>query len=66
MTLGESRDERRAKGTNGANQGIGRDDKTKNETAGRDNYGRHPGLANDGPNAEGAQPAEVFWGHSSA
>ena len=54
MRPGESPEERRAKGTNGANQGIGRNDETKNETAGRDNYGRHPGLTNDEPNAEGA------------
>ena len=29
------------------------------EPTGCDNYGHHPGLANDGPNAEGAQPIGV-------
>jgi len=52
--------ERRAEGTNGANRGTGWDGERQNEAAGRDNYGHYPGLANDGPNAEGAQPVGVF------
>ena len=51
---------RRAEGPNRAKPGTGMGDKETNEAAGRDNCGRHPGLANDRPKAEGPQPVGVF------
>ena len=51
---------RRAEGPNRANRGAGTGDKETNEAAGRDNCGRHPGLTNARPKAEGPQPGGVF------
>ncbi len=51
---------RRAEGPNGANHGAGSGDQRTNEAAGRDNCGRHPGLTNDRPTAEGPQPVGVL------
>ncbi len=51
---------RRAEGPNRANRGAGTGDERTNEAAGRDNCGRHPGLTNDRPKAEGPQPVGVF------
>ena len=51
---------RRAEGPNRANRGAGTVDERTNETAGRDNCGRHLGLTNDWPKAEGPQLVGVF------
>jgi hypothetical protein len=57
----EKATERRAEGPNRANRNTGRQDEQQNEAEGRDNFGRHPRLANDGPHVEGAQPVGVFY-----
>ena len=51
---------RRAEGSNRANRGAGTGDERTNEAAERDNCGRHSGLTNDRPKAEGSQPVGVF------
>ena len=51
---------RRAEGPNRANRGAGTGDERTNAAVGRDNCGRHPGLTNDRPKAEGPQPVGVF------
>lgn len=57
---------RRAEGPNRANHGAGSGDERTNEAAGRDNGGRHPGLANDWPKAKGPPTGRSVRRHRSA